>query len=54
MKEAGVRRLFETAAVAAADGGFTVTLDGRPAPTPGGASLTVPGRAFGAPPPEIC
>ncbi|HJO73513.1 MAG TPA: ATP12 family protein [Rhodospirillales bacterium] len=48
MKKAGVKRLFETAAVTAAEGGFMVTLDGRPALTPGGASLTLPGRALAA------
>jgi chaperone required for assembly of F1-ATPase len=46
MKAAAVKRLFETAAVAVAEGGFTVTLDGRPALTPGGAPLTLPGRAL--------
>ena len=46
MKRAGVKRLYETAGIAAAEGGFTVTLDGRPALTPNGAPLTLPGRAL--------
>ena len=46
MKPAGVKRLYETAAVSEAEGGFTVTLDGRPASTPKGAPLTLPGRVL--------
>ena len=46
MRWAGVKRLYETAAVSEAEGGFTVTLDGRPALTPKGAPLTLPGHAL--------
>ena len=38
------KRFYERAAVVEGDGGFTVTLDGRPALTPRGAPLTLPAR----------
>jgi chaperone required for assembly of F1-ATPase len=41
-----VKRFYETAAVVAAKGGFTVALDGRPARTPGGVSLVLSNHAL--------
>ncbi|PIE08648.1 MAG: ATPase [Rhodobacterales bacterium] len=41
-----VKRFWKETAVAEAEGGFTVTLDGKPIRTPAKAPLTVPTRAF--------
>ncbi len=41
---AGAKRFYEAVAVAEAEGGFAVTLDGRPIKTPAGAKLILPGR----------
>lgn len=41
-----IKRFYKTAGVAAANGGFAVTLDGRPVRTPMGAPLQVPSAAL--------
>jgi len=41
-----MKRFYKDVAVAKADGGFGVTLDGRPIRTQGGAAQVVPGRAL--------
>ncbi len=43
---AGAKRFYEAAAVAEAEGGFAVTLDGLPIKTPAGAGLIVPTRGL--------
>ena len=44
----GAKRFYKAAAVAATTEGFTVALDGKPAQTPGGRALVVPGRLLAA------
>ena len=46
MMGAGAKRLYEIVAVSKAEGGFTVTLDGRSALTPKEVPLTLPARAL--------
>lgn len=41
-----MKRVYKTVAVNAGDGGFSITLDGRPVRTPGRAALLLPGRAL--------
>jgi chaperone required for assembly of F1-ATPase len=47
MKPAPARRFYERAGIEERDGAFLLTLDGRPARTPGRNPLTVPTRALG-------
>ena len=46
MTEGPVRRFYAAVAVAPTEGGFAITLDGRPVRTPAKARLAVPGRAL--------
>ena len=47
MRPAAVKRFYDEAGVAERDGAFLLTLDGRPARTPGRRLLAVPTRALG-------
>lgn len=46
MAASGAKRFYKEAGVAVSDGGFAVTLDGKPIRTPAGTKLTVPTRAL--------
>jgi chaperone required for assembly of F1-ATPase len=48
MRPAPPKRFYDQAAIAERDGAFLLTLDGRPARTPGRHPLAVPTRALGA------